>query len=134
MLTASRIEWNVPSSMKLMLVPVTRTSTMVSSVLPAAAFACAYRGVEAGCLLYLAFCGFLVCPAAAGEFSPGSPARLSSTFDFGGHNSDRRDGAPALTELRPPSGLGPPAGRALRCFRSRAKAPQVKGDGPQRAV
>ncbi len=59
---------------------------------------------------------------------------LSSSSGFVGHNSNHRDGAPALTELRPPSGQGPAAGQALRCFRSRAKAPQVKGDVPQRAV
>jgi hypothetical protein len=49
---------------------------------------------------------------------------LCSSFGFGGHNRNCRDGAPALTEFRPPSGQGPPAGQALRCFRSRAKAPR----------
>jgi hypothetical protein len=35
-----------------------------------------------------------------------------------------RDGAPGPTELRPPSGQCPGAGQALRCFRSRVKAPR----------
>src|SRR5271169_5972325 len=35
-----------------------------------------------------------------------------------------RDGAPGLTELRPPSGQGPGAGQILRCFRSRVKVPR----------